>query len=127
MYRIYINSIFADDGNYLNPIMYLGILTIVTIIWSRFRRNEKDDLCLIMLGIGTILYFISLDVGIVNRIVYYYTMSVIVVLPNLLKRISRIRNRVPLSVGAHLMVFVYSCLLVARGAHGIVPYKFFWQ
>ena len=127
MYRIYINSIFADDGNYLNPIMYLGILTIVTIIWGRFRRNEKDDLCLIMLGIGTILYFISLDVGIVNRIVYYYTMSVIVVLPNLLKRISRIRNRVPLSVGAHLMVFIYSCLLVARGAHGIVPYKFFWQ
>ena len=126
-YRGYINSVFADEGNYLNPIMYLGILTIVTIIWSGTIRDKNNDLYLIALGIGTILYFISLDVGIVNRIVYYYTMSIIVVLPNLIKRIPRIKNRVPLSVGAHFVVLIYSSLLVMHGAHGIVPYEFFWN
>lgn len=126
-YRVYIDSTFAEEGNYLNPLMYLAILTIVTIIWSASKKNEEDNLYLVMLGVGTVLYFMSLQVGIVNRIVYYYTMSIIVILPNLLKRIPKIKNRVPLSVGAHLMVLIYSGLLVMREAHGIVPYGFFWQ
>lgn len=126
-YRGYINSVFSDEGNYLNPIMYLGVLTIVTIVWNCSKGNGKDDLYLIMLSIGVILYFMSVDIGIVNRIVYYYTMSIIIVLPNLLKRITRVKDRVPLQVGAYSIVLVYSSLLIMRGAHGIVPYSFFWQ
>lgn len=126
-YRGYINSVFAEEGNYLNPLMYLAVLTIVTIIWNSTKKNSEDNLYLVMLGVGTVIYFMSIQVGIVNRIVYYYTMSIIVILPNLFKRIPKIKNRVPLSVGAHLMVLIYSGLLVMREAHGIVPYSFFWQ
>ncbi len=126
-YRVYINTGYADEGNVLNPIMYLAILTIITIVWNYTLRSSNDNIYLIMLGVGTVFYFVSTQVEIVNRIVYYYTISVMIILPNLLKRIPQVRNRVPLSVGAHLVVFVYSCLLISRSAHGVVPYAFFWM
>ena len=126
-YRGYINSAFAEEGNYLNPLMYLIVLTIVTFIWDKLSKNRDDDLYLIMLGIGTVLYFASLQVGIMNRIVYYYTVSLIVILPNMFKKILKVKNRLPLSIGTYVVVLIYNCLLVARGAHGIVPYSFFWQ
>lgn len=126
-YRRYIDSVYGEEGNYLNPLMYMAILTIITLIWERLPKRKEDDLWLIMLGVGTVLYFVSIQVSIVSRIVYYYTMALIVILPNILKRIPRVRNRLPFSVGAHVVVLIYSCLLVARGAHGIVPYGFFWQ
>lgn len=126
-YQDYLGSVFGEDGNILNPIMYAVILMIVVYIWTHDKKEELDHFWLYMLGIGVVLYFASLQVGIVNRLVYYYTISVVIFLPNILRRIPKLKNRVPLTAGVYGVVFMYSFLLVQRGAHGIVPYTFFWQ
>lgn len=126
-YSGYINSTFGEEGNILNPLMYIVILTIIVYIWVHNKKEENDSFWLYMLCIGVVLYFLSMQVGIVNRIVYYYTTSVIVLLPNVLQRIAKVKNRVPLVAGLYGTVFIYSFLLIQRSAHGIVPYTFFWQ
>jgi hypothetical protein len=126
-YQGYLNSALAEEGNYLNPIMYMMILIIFTLIWMGVKKKPEDNLYFLILGVGIVLYFASIQIGIVNRIVYYYTITVIILMPNILKRVSRIKERVPMILGAHVVCIIYSCLLVARNAHGIVPYSFFWE
>lgn len=126
-YQRYLSGAFSDNGNYLNPLMYMVLLIFLTIIWSGYKKKDKDHFYFVVLGIGTVFYFMSIQVEIVSRIVYYFTMTVIVLLPNMLKRIPQIRNRLTLYVCAHTAIFIYCCLLIAREAHGVVPYSFFWQ
>lgn len=126
-YKNYIYSNLGDEGNYLNPLMYVIVLCLIMIIWKWGEGKKEDHFLLILMSIGTILYFASLQVEIVNRIVYYYTMSILIVLPNTIIRIRKSKERVLCLYGAHLAVALYSILLVARKAHGIVPYSFFWQ
>ncbi len=123
-YAGYIDSIFAGNGNVLNPILFLSIFLFIILTQSHLSENELFYLT--MLGIGVILYFVSIKIQIVNRLTYYFTMPLIVLLPNCIESLKK-QNKL-ISKGIFFVgISLYQFLLILKGAQGIVPYRFFWQ
>lgn len=123
-YAEYLDSGFAGAGNLFHPILFMMIFLFLLLI-----KNEMSDanrLYLTMLGVGVVLYFISVRIQIVNRLTYYFTMPLIILLPNIIESLQS-DNRKVLKVISYLGISLYQLLLVLRGAQGITPYRFFWQ
>lgn len=123
-YAGYLDSSFAGAGNLFHPILFMMIFLFLLLIKS--EMSDANRLYLTMLGVGAVLYFISVRIQIVNRLTYYFTTPLIILLPNITKSLQP-DNRKVSKVISYLGISLYQLLLIMRGAQGIVPYRFFWQ
>lgn len=127
VYASYLSTEWVQKGNILNPLLYMVLFLICAFYYFRKEELKGDNNILILiLSIGVILYFMSIRVMIVTRIVYYFSITVITLLPNI---ISTFRNTIKKqwSVLVILCLTIYNIILIQRNAHGIMPYQFFWQ
>lgn len=117
---------YGGSGNALHPIMYFLIFCLVVLLWKNIE-DRADYIMVTMLLIGTMLFALSITIKAVNRLPYYYTAAVIVLLPNLIGKGKSRRMCLYLTAGVYFCVALYEIMLVARNAQGILPYKFFWE
>lgn len=124
-YAVYIGSSFDKSGNFINPLLYLIIFICCSYYYERLN-SVKNDFLIILLAIGVFLYFISIKVQIVNRLVYYFTISALVLIPRVINTFSQ---KIKLQWRWVVILFagIYTVLLIYRNAQGIVPYRFFWN
>lgn len=112
----------ATEGNWANPIMYLIIIGIICFL-NRGMDREKEILLINSVALGTVIYFMSTQVQVLNRMAYYFTIPVICVLPNIISEIEDYRIRFLALVGCYAAITGYGMLLVLSNAHGILPYE----
>lgn len=123
-YAGYIGSAFAGRGGFLHPLLFLLVFLFILLVQGKLDENERFYLT--MLSVGVILYFVAVRVEIVNRMTYYFTMPLIILLPNWTESLNR-QNKRLVKMVFYTGISLYQFLLVLRGAQGIVPYRFFWQ
>lgn len=125
-YSGYLSSSFAGIGNLLHPLLYLALFYF--ICWLKTSSaSENDSFLLVLLAIGVIVYFISIRVQIVNRMTYYFTIPIIVLLPNIVAGMPAGKNKLFTKALLYAGISCYEVMLIMRNAQGIVPYKFFWN
>ena len=102
------------------------MMIFLFLLLMKSEMSDANRLYLTMLGVGVVLYFISVRIQIVNRLTYYFTVPLIILLPNIIESLQP-DNRKVSKVISYLGISLYQLLLIMRGAQGIVPYRFFWQ
>lgn len=128
-YGGYLSTGFAGEGNILHPILFLLLLFVCSILLLCRSRDAVTSYRLEydMFVVGALFYWLSISVQIVNRIPYYFTGSIMTLLPNLIVEMSNRRQASVVKLCAIVFLFGYEILMVARGAQGITPYHFFWN
>ena len=109
-------------GNWANPIIYLIIIGIICL-FNNGKSRGKELLLINSVAVGTIIYFMSTQVQILNRMSYYFTFPIICVLPNIINELEDYRIRFLATFGCYLAITIYGVLLVFNNAHGILPYE----
>lgn len=112
-------------GNIANPIIYWLILGIMCFLNN--GREEKDNFLIYTFSISVLLYGFSLLVQIFNREAYYYGITIICALPNVISRIRDSRVRLLCIVGCYLAITIYGAILIENNAHGILPYELSYE
>lgn len=112
---------YGNEGNIANPIMYLFIMLLVCFLYR--KQDESNTFFIKVLSIGVMLYALSIQVQVLNRMAYYFTIVVICVLPNLLSQIKNVNLRFWAIVGCYTAITIYGGILVLNNAHGILPYQ----
>lgn len=118
-YSSYVEN--AELGNWSNPLMYLAIVGIICLL-NNGKERGKESLLINSVTLGTLIYFMSTQVQILNRMAYYFTIPIICVLPNIISEINNYELRLFSYVGCYLAITMYGCILVSKNAHGILPY-----
>lgn len=111
-------------GNVIHPLLFLSIFIFLTFVHVRY--DEQIDFGLCLLAVGVILYFVSIRVKVVNRLPYYFTIPLVVLLPNTVEALHGNNKKISKAV-FYIGISIYQLILVLQGAQGIVPYRFFWQ
>lgn len=125
-YGHYLTSSFAGAGNLLHPLLYLALFYF--ICWLKTdNTSEADSFLLVLLAIGVIAYFISIRVQIVNRMTYYFTLPIIVLLPNIVAGMPAGKSKLFTKGVLYAGISCYEVMLILRNAQGILPYNFFWN
>lgn len=112
----------ATEGNWANPVIYLAIVGIICL-FNGGKERGKEYLLINSVVFGTLIYFMSTQAQILNRMAYYFTLPIICVLPNVINEIEDYRIRFFAIVGCYIAITVYGTLLVFNNAHGILPYE----
>ena len=128
-YSSYLQTEYANAGNVLHPALFLIILMFCTIlsIGTKSTKKRKFKIEYEMLAVGVLFYWISLSVQIVNRIPYYFTGSVMTILPNLIVEMKNRKQAKIVNICVIVFLVLYEFLMIARSAQGIMPYQFFWE
>lgn len=125
-YSGYLSSSFAGIGNLLHPLLYLALFYF--ICWLKTNNTSEADLfLLVLLAIGVIAYFVSIRVQIMNRMTYYFTLPIIVLLPNVVAGMPAGKSKLLTKGVLYAGISCYEVMLILRNAQGIFPYKFFWN
>lgn len=127
-YGGYLNSGFAGEGNILHPMLFLSLLMLCSVLLQRRGRNRERRYPIEywMFAVGTLFYWLSVQVQIVNRIPYYFTGSILVMFPNLIQEIHDRKQAEILKLAVMIFLILYEMMMVWRSAQGIVPYSFFF-
>lgn len=94
---------------------------------DKIYKKRKFKIEYEMLAVGVLFYWISLSVQIVNRIPYYFTGSVMTILPNLIVEMKNRKQAKIVNICVIVFLVLYEFLMIARSAQGIMPYQFFWE
>lgn len=126
-YVHYLDSVvYGGSGNILHPLMYFLFFCLVVLLWKNGTKRV-DYMLIHMLLIGNMFFILSILVKAMNRLPYYYTVAIIVLLPDLLKKIRNRRTNLILTGSTYFFIALYEIMLVAKNAQGILPYAFFWE
>lgn len=112
---------YGDEGNIANPIIYLLIMGI--IVFFCHGCNEEEKFYINTLSFGIMLYALSIQVHVLNRLAYYFTIIVICILPNILNQIHDMNLKLWSTVGCYVAITIYGVILILNNAHGILPYE----
>lgn len=136
-YSHLLDSIYTDVEGGIAMYFYIAIALFVNIWYALVKtrtiiENNSLKACFFcsvwenFLYIAIILCFGGLRFGLMDRVALYYTVSYLVLIPNLTKREKKY-NKTILSYGIILVLFVYFMLvlLYRNEWHRIVPYSFF--
>lgn len=128
-YGGYLNTGFAGNGNVLHPILFLFLLFLcmILILCRNTKKIFREGLEYKMLVVGTMFYWLSIQVQIVNRIPYYFTGVLLTMLPNLIHDLRDRKQAEIVKFSVVIFLLLYEILMVRRSAHGIVPYRFIWE
>ena len=110
-----------EFGNWANPIIYLIIIGIICLL-NNGKSRGKELLLINSVAVGTLIYFMSTQVQILNRMAYFFTIPIICVLPNVIYEIRDLRVRLIAYAGCYGAITIYGCILILQNAHGILPY-----
>ncbi|SMB88653.1 EpsG family protein [Desulfonispora thiosulfatigenes DSM 11270] len=131
-YSVYESSVGNVQTNPLVVVVALGISTVSLILYQRNAGNLEDkfknsfDILFIMSCLNIITLIISLDLAIVSRVGYYFSICNIILLPNAIATIRDKWVRLLMISGA-LMISLSQFLISTPGDFlRIDNYKFFW-
>ena len=125
-YSHYLSSSYGEGGNLLHPLLYLLLFYFICLI-KQDKNCEADSFFLVLLAIGVIAYFASIRVQIVNRMTYYFTIPIIVLLPNIVAGMPAGKRKLLTKGVLYAGISCYEVMLIAKNAQGMVPYLFFWD
>lgn len=112
---------YGDEGNIANPIIYMIISSLICFLYH--KQDSENNFFINALSLGTMFYALSVQVHVLNRMAYYFTIVVICVLPNVLNQVKNLNLRLWCIVGCYLAITIYGMLLILKNAHGILPYE----
>lgn len=109
------------------------LLYFILFVWGLFftyigeKENEMSPLLLSTMGVATILQVFVLVNSIFFRVVWYYSIFLIIYIPQMLCA-SRVTNRSHKLMNVILVVgLLYMYLGITIGSANVLPYQFFWQ
>lgn len=128
-YEGYLNSGFAGEGNIFHPILFLLLLFVCTLLILCVNKKKAAQYRLEydMFAVGVLFYWLSIPIQIVNRIPYYFTGSILVLLPNLTEEMKNKNQARLVRIAVLAFLVIYELLMVKRSAQGVTPYKFFFM
>lgn len=126
-YTDYIGTSFTEAGTLFHPVFFYLILCCVIALLNQKHIDNYDRTLTYMLGVGVLLYVMSIRIQIVNRVAYYFTSAVIVLFPNVISYFERMGTKRTVKFCCYSFVTLYGIILIIRNAQGILPYRFFWQ
>ena len=129
-YSIYIDgtsafSVLKGTGNGRILFLYLFLfLLLILRIRSKNNNNKYDEYHLKLIPIltfGLTVGIISCKNELINRLLWYYIMFFITLIPNTINKYSS-KSRLLLSIGIFVALFLYSLLSLITKQNGIIPY-----
>ena len=90
------------------------------------NRERRYPIEYWMFAVGTLFYWLSVQVQIVNRITNYFTGSILCLFTNLIEEIHDRKQAEILKLAVMIFLILYEMMMVWRSAQGIVPYSFFF-
>ena len=129
LYLNYLNTSYLRQGNWLHPLMFL--LMFIFCAYYFFMSNDDSEsinTLMWMMAIGLILYFASISVRQVLRLVYFYSISVTVLLPKCINDFQSFTIKKQWRLLVIILVSIYLIIIINRnGQGGMNSYKFNWQ
>lgn len=128
-YSGYEDSEFLNKGaNFIFFILYL----VITIILHIFRKqlvqlNEKNEYYLFLILIGTGISLLGTQSLIIQRLASYFTISAIIILPDLIKIVKDKNLRIIAYLGIVGISFVGMYLFLSRNLGEVLPYNTFFN
>jgi Na+/phosphate symporter len=122
-YAVYFNSVFFSIGNLIHPLMYLLIFIFVSIL-SKYmiKQNTHTNLLLMMSLMTVALYIVSIRVYLLVRLVYYFAIPLVILIPLVIGKTSNVKTKRFFYVAVTICIFVYNFFILKSGTNGIVPY-----
>ena len=127
-------KLFMDSnklGSFLSFITILFECIIVSVVIKKNKKNiVKNDLFLYnALIISLAFSFLSIRISILDRYVLYFSIFSIVLIPNIIEKISKSKNRMLAYVLTFLFFLTYFLLItyVRPEWNSINPYVFYWM
>ena len=101
----------------------LFVLTILLIVSLYFRKSSEEKIFYHLLSFAVILQTLAYNFSILTRIVSYYSIAIVIIIPNLLnQRLIKIKH-----IGFILIIiigYIYYTIILKLDYSGIVPYQF---
>lgn len=104
---------------------FLCVLIIILVCTLLLKRTKKLNIYYHMLSIAVVLQSVAYNFSIFTRIVNYFSIAVIILIPELLlnKKISKIKDIVLIII--IVLSYIYYRILLELNYSGVVPYRFF--
>lgn len=130
-YYHYLNSSYfnGNTGSGVRGIIvYGGILTFVTLILIKFREKRKDINCMYYcLFIAFVIAILGKNFLLISRIMYYFAIFVIIIIPNCLCYIKQKKIKIFIHYSIIILGVLSNLYSIITGFHGIVPYSVFYK
>lgn len=127
-YSGYINSVYDIQGGSYIMLFVLNIIFLFAY-YKFYIRNEKfnniTDMSIKVIMVAILLQCLAYSMGIFGRIVPYYSIYLIILIPDLM-RVSLENNKILVHF---LIVFVLIVIfyILTKGSQNLDPYKFIWM
>lgn len=137
----------GERGLDINVLLYIvQFLTIIILLWCMKKENDRMNsenhleyteseqlainyefrnqyLITMAMTLVLILNLMSVSVRLMARLVYGYSMFMILAIPRVCMAFSK-RNQIVVKVIAYVLVFIYFYLMLTHNNHYVVPYSF---
>lgn len=125
-YSLY-SSQMDSGGGFSMLILLLAVTIGVLLLWKK-REDNWENLFVHMLVLACCMQLFALQFALFARIVMYFSMSMIICVPNMLVKIENKEFRfLSTSVACLLAVVYFIFIILGRNAAGIAPYYFMWE
>ena len=132
----YNNTAFSETnyfGSFIEFLVYLISFVFGSIILFKYSRNsfnDKDDkinTIFMIMGTAVIFYSLVMKVILFNRFTSYFSIFLIIWLPNCIEKISDAKARLICKVLVILLFSLYWIILMKYRPewYGVIPYEFF--
>lgn len=126
-YAGYLNGQYgvASQGSRMLILMTAIVVATIPIVMKK-EQKILDPTLVGAVMIGTLLQAMAYSFSLLGRVVVYYAIYLIILIPDLIIAWfgKKTRKLVACAVGLFFIVYFY---LTLRGDTNIVPYRFFWQ
>lgn len=127
-YSNYIDSIYGASGGGLFNLVFLNAVMFIGLIFTRYnpQRAKKNTLFLSAIAIAICFQVLGYHLEIFGRIVSYYSIYLIIIIPEMLNSLLKGRSRY---IGICCVTF-FMCIrfcMTFIGNTYVCPYYFFWQ
>lgn len=124
-YRGYLKYLGQGSGDGM-LVMFLGFVFLILVYIRKYRRSDGNaDLYLSLFMIAVLLNIASLSLGLIGRIMLYFHISLIILLPNLLATVKNRQSRYMGLLAVCSLTFIYYFIFLLKAdMQGVVPYVF---
>lgn len=136
-YSYYINSEYMTGEVRLASIMNLLVLLIIGILYwitkdnkkIKILNSDKDNILEVYMLMSILITFISLKFNLIERGAEYFTVSVLVILPNTIQKLNEKNLKIVVYTLVTIFFMLYeTIILIYRPEwNRMYPYNFFWQ
>lgn len=126
-YSRYVTSFEETDFNMVGTLSIMLPFTLFALLL--YNEENAKKLMYKLFLVGTILSNIFISVTLIYRITMFFTVLIIILLPNTIKRYSDVKSKYLLSLTAFMLLwYVYKLFFTTSdNMAGILPYKFFFE